>query len=262
MMAALLQLDIDTYARVVCVWGVVGVLSALSIHFMKMLPISNKTHSGYLSVFGMIDKRTGWILMETPVLIVILYCFLQGDKPLNVSVVFVAAFVVHYTNRALIYPFRIRVAGKKMPVSMVLSSMAFYVINGYLLGYYFGSLREYPPEWLHDPRFLIGLALFAGGFAINIQSDNILIRLRQPGEAAYKIPQGGFFRFVSCPHYFGEIIEWTGFAIMSWSLPGLVYALWVGLPLVAQAVQAHRWYRDQFSDQYPPGRRAVIPGIL
>ena len=257
-----LQLDGESYTRVLYAWGALGLLSALAIHFTRMLPISSKTDSGALSVLGMVDKRAGWIIMETPVLLAILYCFLQGAQPLNVSVVFVAAFVVHYANRALIYPFRIKVAGKKMPVSMVLSSMAFYIINGYLLGYYFGSLREYPLQWLYDPRFVVGMALFIVGFAINIQSDNILINLRTPGETAYKIPRGGFFRFVSCPHYFGEMLEWAGFAIMSWSLPGVVYAVWVALPLLAQALSAHRWYLDEFGSEYPPDRRAVIPGII
>jgi hypothetical protein len=58
------------------------------------------------------------------------------------------------------------------------------------------------------------------------------------------------------------MLEWVGFAIMSWSLPGLVYAVWVALPLLAQALSAHRWYLDEFGSEYPSNRRAVIPGII
>lgn len=71
-------------------------------------------------------------------------------------------------------------------------------------------------DWTKDPRFCIGWVVLVVGFLINVSSDNILIHLRQPGETGYKIPRGGLFRYVSCPHYLGEIIEWTGFALLSW----------------------------------------------
>jgi len=60
-----------------------------------------------------------------------------------------------------------------------------------------------------DP-FIAGLLLFFVGMVINWQSDTILINLRKPGETAYVIPMKGFFRYVSCPNHFGEIIEWLG----------------------------------------------------
>ena len=87
--------------------------------------------------------------------------------------------MMHYFNRAVIYPQRIKVAGKTMPVYTMLTSMLFYTVNGYLIGHYFGQLRDYPIEWLYDPRFLIGVALFLFGFFVNIHSDNILINLRE-----------------------------------------------------------------------------------
>ena len=65
---------------------------------------------------------------------------------------------------------RIKVAGKTMPVYTMLTSMVFYTVNGYLIGHYFGQLRDYPIEWLYDPRFIIGVALFLFGFFVNIHS--------------------------------------------------------------------------------------------
>lgn len=256
------HLDIQTYNTVLYCWGVLGILSAFAIHFAHLLPMSSRKQSKELSFLGTIDKRLGWIIMETPVLVAVIYFFLIGDKPFNISAVIIGAFVFHYINRSLIYPYRIKVKGKTLPLSMVLTSMVFYVINGYLIGYYFGSLREYSIDWLADPRFIIGALLFVIGFSINVHSDNILIKLRAPGETDYKIPQGGFFKYVSCPNYFGEIIEWIGFAIMSWSLPGVVYAIWVVLPLFAQGVEAHHWYVEKFKDDYPKNRKAVIPGLI
>ena len=80
-------------------------------------------------------------------------------------------------------------------------------------------------------------------------------------ETGYKIPRGGLYRWVSCPNYLGELLEWTGFALASWCLPGLAFAVYTAANLVPRAVAHHRWYRERFPD-YPAGRRALIPGLL
>jgi steroid 5-alpha reductase family enzyme len=103
--------------------------------------------------------------------------------------------------------------------------------------------------------------LFALGVYINIQSDNILLNLRKPGESGYKIPYGGMFRYVSSPNYLGEIIEWTGYALACWSLPALSFAVWTIANLVPRAIAHHRWYQRQFSD-YPAERKALIPFVI
>jgi steroid 5-alpha reductase family enzyme len=95
-----------------------------------------------------------------------------------------------------------------------------------------------------------------------VASDNILIKLRAPGETGYKIPHGGLFRYVSCPNYLGEIVEWIGFAMMAWSLPGAIYATWVSLTLFSTALVTHRCYREQFEDSYPENRKAIAPYLV
>jgi len=81
------------------------------------------------------------------------------------------------------------------------------------------------------------------------------------GIAHYRIPYGFAYRWVSCPNYLGEIIQWTGWAIATWSLAGVVFAIWTMANLVPRALTHHRWYRDRFSE-YPADRRALIPFVL
>ena len=69
---------------------------------------------------------------------------------------------------------------------------------------------------------------------INLSSDTILINLRDNNNDNYKIPYGGFFKYVSCPNYFGEILEWLGFAILTWSLSGLAFMLWTCFNLIQE----------------------------
>ncbi len=208
----------------------------------------------------LIDNRLGWILMESPALLVFAGFFLFGSLQHNtVTWVLFLLWVAHYVNRTLIFPFRLRTKGKKMPVAIVLMALGFNFMNGFLNGYYLGSLATgYTNAWFEDPRFVIGTLLFFFGMAVNQYSDNILIHLRRPGETGYVIPTGGLFRYISCPNHFGELVEWTGYAILSWSSPALAFAVWSFANLVPRAVQHHKWYQEQFED-YPKERKAVIP---
>ena len=95
---------------------------------------------------------------------------------------------------------------------------------------------------------------------MNLNSDAILRNLRKPGETGYKIPRGGFFRFVSAPNYLGELIEWSGWALATWSLPGLAFLLWTAANLVPRAISNHKWYVSTFPD-YPRERKAILPFI-
>ena len=97
--------------------------------------------------------------------------------------------------------------------------------------------------------------------AVNLKSDTILIGLRKNGETGYQIPGGFLFDFISSPNLFGEIIEWTGFAIMAWNLPALSFAVWTFANLFPRALNHHQWYKEKFPD-YPVNRKAVFPFIV
>ena len=78
----------------------------------------------------------------------------------------------------------------------------------------------------------------------------------------YKIPRGGMFEYVSGANFFGECLEWTGFALASWSMSGLAFAVFTWANIGPRALQHHRWYQTKFGAEYPRHRRALIPGVL
>ena len=211
----------------------------------------------------MIPNRLGWILMELPSLIVFSFIFLFGkNQAQGLAWVFFALWVLHYTNRSLIYPFRTRTSGKQMPLLIALFAIFFNLVNASSNGLYFSSFsRNYSIDWLYDIRFILGSIFFAVGMLINLRSDRYLLRLRKKAKNGYEIPRGGLFRYISCPNFFGEILEWTGFAIMTWSPAALAFALWTIFNLVPRAMEHHRWYRKTFPE-YPSERKALIPFIL
>ena len=210
----------------------------------------------------MINNKLGWVLMESPALFLFAYFFLSGKNPSLVPWILFSFWIVHYTNRTLIFPFRLRTKGKKMPLTIVLMAFCFNLMNAFINGYYLGHLADqYAISWLWDPRFISGAILFIIGILSNWRSDNILIHLRRPGETGYVIPRGGLFNYISCPNHFSEIVEWSGFALMTWCLPGLAFAIWTLVNLLPRALHHHRWYKQSFPD-YPASRKALIPFIL
>ena len=210
----------------------------------------------------MIDNRTAWIIMELPALVVLPIWMIYGQTDYSLPVmIMVGLFVLHYFNRVVIFPLRIRTKGKKMPFSIAVMAFIFNLVNGSVLGYHFAYHDDYTMSWLSDPRFLFGLMIFFVGAYINQRADHILIHLRKPGETGYKIPRGFLFNRISCPNHFGEVVEWTGYALMTWSLPGLSFAIWTAANLVPRALNHHEWYKERFSD-YPSERKAVVPHML
>jgi hypothetical protein len=254
-------MDISSFNTLVYIWMAVALLS-----FPFILKITAPYGRHTSTTWGpVIDNRMGWIIMEMPALVVFAGFFLAGtgERP-AITWVFFIGWVLHYVNRTLIFPFRLRTSGKKMPVAIIMMALFFNLVNGTINGYYLGTLSTatlYPPGYISDPRMISGLILFMVGFYINWQSDHILIHLRKPGEKAYMIPDKGLFKLISCPNHFGEILEWTGFAIMTWSAPGLAFALWTVVNLLPRALQHHRWYKRTFAN-YPRERKALIPFIL
>jgi protein-S-isoprenylcysteine O-methyltransferase Ste14 len=210
-----------------------------------------------------INGTVGWLMMEAPASLVPLLLFwLAADRRQDpVLLTFLLLWQLHYLHRAFIFPFRRR-SNAAMPILIPLSGILFNLGNTYLNWHYLTVLHPpYPTSWFTDPRFVVGTAVFLVGWAINQHSDYILLNLRRPGETGYKIPRGGLYGLVSCPNYLGELIEWTGWAILTWSLPGAVFALWTAANLVPRAVSHHKDYLRRFPD-YPRERRAILPLVL
>jgi 3-oxo-5-alpha-steroid 4-dehydrogenase 1 len=209
-----------------------------------------------------IDNRIGWLIMEAPAPLAFAVFFSLGSNPVTLATV--ALFLMweaHYIHRAFIYPFSLHGQTMRMTIIVVALAFMFNAVNGYLNGRYIFTLSDgYSSNWLVDARFIVGLLLFIAGFVINRRADLALRSLRKPGEGDYKIPYGEMYRWISCPNYLGEILTWTGWAVATWSLPGLAFAAWTIANLVPRAKAHHRWYHENFAS-YPPERKALVPWL-
>lgn len=249
------MITLEQYKLFTWTWIAVAVVT-----FIVLLKITAPYGRHTKSTWGpLIDNKSGWFIMEFFVLLVLFYFIFTGSNVQSaVNIIILILFGLHYVNRSIVFPLRIKTNGKKMPVSIMFMAMFFNLVNGFLIGYYLGEFMVYPIEWLRSPQFITGTIVFAAGMFINWQSDTILINLRKPGETGYKIPQKGLFKYVSCPNLFGETLEWAGFAVLTWSLPGLAFFVWTFANLIPRALSHHKWYKEKFED-YPKERKAVFP---
>jgi len=103
--------------------------------------------------------------------------------------------------------------------------------------------------------------VFLAGWVINLHSDSIIRNLRQAGDSGHYIPRGGMFRYVTSANYLGELVEWLGWALLTWSWAGAVFALWTFANLAPRAATHHRWYREKFGEDYPAQRKRLLPFI-
>ncbi|GAA1794716.1 3-oxo-5-alpha-steroid 4-dehydrogenase [Luedemannella flava] len=204
-----------------------------------------------------VPARVAWIVMESPAPLLFLGVFLAGEHRADVvPLVLLGLWQLHYVQRTFVYPFLLR-GGARMPVSIMAMAIAFNTLNAYINARWVSSVGTYPTDWLTDPRFVLGVLVFLTGYSVNLWADRVLRGLRTAGNG-YQIPRGGLYRWVSCPNYLGEIVEWFGWALTTWSPAGLAFAVYTAANLAPRAVSNHRWYRERFPD-YPPQRRALIP---
>ena len=209
-----------------------------------------------------IPNRYGWMLMESPTLLAVVPLYFLGPYAKGpISLGLLGLWLTHYVYRTLVFPFQLKNPHRPMPLAIVGMAIGFNCLNALVISTTLSWTREYAVSWLADPRFLCGTAMFFLGTWINRSADAVLRKLRQPGTTTYAIPHGGLYELISCPNYFGEVLLWFGFAVASWSLGGLTFALYTCANLVPRAVSHHRWYRQQFPD-YPAQRRAVLPFLF
>lgn len=199
-----------------------------------------------------VNNKLGWMLMESPVFIAMLVLWLCSDRRNDmVRMAFLFLFELHYFQRSFVFPLRLR-GRSMMPLSIIVIGLVFNVLNAMMQGgwiFYVSPDDYYPADWLTSPRFIGGFIVFIIGMYINIQSDDIIRNLRKNGDTKHYLPTDGMFRYVTSANYFGEFVEWVGFAILTWSWSGAVFALWTFANLGPRAARIYEKYKSEFGTQ-------------
>jgi 3-oxo-5-alpha-steroid 4-dehydrogenase 1 len=208
-----------------------------------------------------VKSKWAWMIMESPSPMLMTYFFITSGQKNLPQIIFIGLWLIHYVHRTFIYPFTQSGSNKSYPVVLIIMAFIFNCFNGFINGFGVFKILTYDLKWLGSWQFLTGAAVFISGFVINKTADEKLRKLRIGSPEEYVVPQGWLFGYISSPHYFGEIIEWGGWAIMTWSLPGLTFFIFTFANLFPRAISSHKWYKNNFSD-YPSDRKAIIPFVV
>lgn len=255
-----------TYRVVLEIMTILAVIVYIALQYFKAGYGFLRTSSWGPSI----PNKVGWIIMEAPVFIAMVIFFLLRGLNSGIAVtVITVIFLTHYFQRSFIFPFLIK--GKsRMPIAIIAMGMIFNLANAYMIGswLYLYSIPPYTLEpfytikWLYSPQFISGTIIFILGMIINLRSDYIIRHLRKPGDSKHYIPKGGMFKYVSSANYFGEITEWFGFAILTWSIPGVIFCIWTFTNLAPRANSLYAKYTEEFGEEFTKlKRKRVIPFI-
>lgn len=210
-----------------------------------------------------VKNKLGWFIMEFPAFACMAVLWALSPRGGEVApCVMGALFELHYFQRAFIFPFLLR-GNSKMPWAIIAMGVTFNVLNTYMIGgwlFYLSPQEMYEPSWLLSPLFILGTVIFFLGMIINLHSDHVIRSLRKPGDTKHYIPQKGLYKYVASANYLGECTEWIGFAILTWSVAGAVFALWTFANLAPRARAIHLRYSREFGEQYTSlDRKYIIP---
>nr|APY27067.1 steroid 5-alpha-reductase [Coreopsis rosea] len=208
-----------------------------------------------------VPPSIAWFLMESPTPWFTLLLFPFGQHSSNPkTLTLISPFLLHYFHRTVIYPLRLRGNRNGYPITIALIAFVFNLFNSYLQTRSVTEYVDYENDGWFWWRFGGGLVVFVVGMVVNVRSDMELVKLKEEGKG-YRVPKGGLFEYVSCPNYFGEIVEWFGWWAMTGSWVGLGFLLYTCSNLVPRAQANHKWYLEKFGEDYPKGRKAVIPFV-
>jgi protein-S-isoprenylcysteine O-methyltransferase Ste14 len=248
----------STFYIFLLIWVAIA-LTTFTYLFFENAPYGRHIKDGW----GIeIPARLGWVVMESPcVILMAIYALVVRDQLEIIHYIFLLIWMTHYVHRTFIYPFLIKLTNPKMPISIAFSAIFFNIINVSIQAFGIFYFTQYSDNWASSPIFIIGLSVFLIGMYINIRSDYIIVAMKKRNGPGYHVPDTFLYKYLSAPNYFGEIIEWLGWAILTWSISGIVFLIWVIANLFPRALAHHKWYKKKFSD-YPKNRRAIIPGII
>ncbi len=244
----------DQFYLFIFVVALIGVVVFISLYFVD---------AGYGKMISdkwgpAINNKIGWILMECPVFIVMLFMWASSDVKFTLPyLIFFLLFELHYFQRSFVFPLLMKGNGK-MPIVIMALSIVFNLTNGYMQGYWLfikapneALYQElYTAQWFADPRFIIGVIIFFIGMAINLHSDSIIRHLRKPGDSKHYLPKKGMYNYVTSANYFGEIIEWAGWALLTWSWAGFVFFWFTFANLVPRANSIYHKYETEFAEEF------------
>ncbi|KAI5475362.1 enoyl reductase [Pseudohyphozyma bogoriensis] len=106
----------------------------------------------------------------------------------------------------------------------------------------------------------VGIWLYAE--LSNLITHLNLSSLRPAGTRVRKIPKGYGFNLVSCANYWFEVVAWVAFTALTLDYAALLFTVVATAQMAVWALKKHKRYRKEFGNEYPKGRKVMIPFVF
>ena len=254
-----MNIDISTYHHVLWAMAFMGLFVFVTLYFVDAGYGKFRSNKWGYSI----NNKLGWVLMECPALIPIAYTIV-ALTPSALAILFMSLYALHYVYRSFIFPALLK-GNSKMPLAITAMGATFNFTNSTLLC---ASVVAFPKESYTDIcsyadnwNFWLGIVLFFMGMYTHMKADYTIRNLRKPGDTNHYLPKGGLFDYVTSANYFGELLEWTGFAILLCNPAAWMFVWWTAANLVPRAHAINKKYRAEFGNEQVGKRKRVIPFI-
>lgn len=229
--------------------ALVVLVGPLEYFGMSMMAYSKfRPSNGIPSRFGMT------FLYFAPLVALIISAESYLSNPTMIQLIVFGAVFIHFGKRMLESLLLHRYSGP-MGVFTTLMIAGFYSLLAFIVGW----LNQAPLQRA-DIWFYLGVVIFIAGIVGNFNHHRVLAGLRKKS-LEYKIPSGGLFDHIVCPHYLFEMLTWVGIFLLSRHLGAFLAMGFVAAYLTARSIRTLAWYRETFRD-FPSNRKALIPFIL
>lgn len=254
-----MNINISTYHHVLWAMAFMGLFVFVTLYFVDAGYGKFRSNKWGYSI----NNKLGWVLMECPALIPIAYTIV-ALTPSALAILFMSLYALHYVYRSFIFPAVLK-GNSKMPLAITAMGATFNFTNSTLLC---ASVVAFPKESYTDIcsyagnwNFWLGIVLFFMGMYTHMKADHTIRNLRKPGDTNHYLPKGGLFDYVTSANYFGELLEWTGFAILLCNPAAWMFVWWTAANLVPRAHAINKKYRAEFGNEQVGKRKRVIPFI-
>ncbi|KAK7380500.1 hypothetical protein VNO78_33013 [Psophocarpus tetragonolobus] len=205
-----------------------------------------------------LPSKAGMLLLYTPALFSGLSSFFVFPHQGVRCDVLRSAVILHYFKRDFEVLFIHKYSGGITLESAIPITLSYFLSATTMV--YSQHLTNGVPEPPIN-LFYPGIVLFVVGIIGNFYHHYILSKLRGKDEKEYKIPKGGLFGLVICPHYLFEIIMFYGIAFISQTLYAFSFAIGTTFYLLGRSYSTRKWYLSKFED-FPKNVKAVIPFVF
>lgn len=206
-----------------------------------------------------LPSRAGMLLLYAPAFLAgAASFFLFPDEGLRFLLVQLAVSI-HFFKRIFEVLFIHKYSGGMILDSALTISLSYFVSSAFMI--YAQHLTHGSTEPAVDLMYS-GVLVYVIGICGNFYHHYLLSELRgNEGEKEYKIPRGGLFDLVICPHYLFEILIFWGIFFISQTVYAFCFALATTFYLMGRSYATRKWYLSKF-DHFPNHVKALIPFVF